>query len=87
MSIILLVIKKYLRKGKIKWQKIGKLWWISKEDLPVKEVEKRRITNEGKVKKIGTSQEVLIKEIIQKVYGVRPILINHPDLKVSQVII
>jgi len=44
------------------------------------------LLNEGKIEKIGTPQEVLTKEIIQKAYGVRPILINHPDLKVPQVI-
>ncbi|MGB2783617.1 MAG: ABC transporter ATP-binding protein, partial [Atribacterota bacterium] len=44
------------------------------------------LLNEGKIEKIGTPQEVLTKEIIQKAYGVRPILINHPDHKVPQVI-
>ena len=44
------------------------------------------LLNEGKIEKIGAPQEVLTEEIIQKVYGVRPILINHPDLKVPQII-
>ncbi len=44
------------------------------------------LLNEGKIEKIGTPQEVLTKEIIQKAYGVRPILINYPNLKVPQVI-
>ena len=28
-----LTIREYLRKGKIKGQKIGKLWYVSKENL------------------------------------------------------
>jgi len=44
------------------------------------------LLNEGKIEKIGAPQEVLTKEIIQKAYGVKPILISHPDLKVPQVI-
>src|SRR5665648_919908 len=44
------------------------------------------LLNEGKIEKIGVPQEVLTKEIIQKAYGVKPILISHPDLKVPQVI-
>jgi len=44
------------------------------------------LLNEGKIVKIGTSQEVLNEENLQRVYGVRPMLINHPNLKVPQVI-
>jgi len=44
------------------------------------------LLNEGKIEKIGTPQEVLNEENLQKVYGVKPILINHPHLKVPQVI-
>jgi len=44
------------------------------------------LLNEGKVEKIGTPQEVLNEENLQKTYGVKPILINHPNLKVPQVI-
>ena len=44
------------------------------------------LLNEGKIEKIGTPQEVLNEENLQKAYGVKPILINHPDLKVPQVI-
>lgn len=44
------------------------------------------LLNEGKIVKIGTPQEVLNEENLQRVYGVRPILINHPNLKVPQVI-
>jgi len=44
------------------------------------------LLNEGKIDKIGTPQEVLNEENLQKVYGVKPILINHPHLKVPQVI-
>jgi len=44
------------------------------------------LLNEGKIEKIGTPQEVLNEENLQKAYGVKPILISHPDLKVPQVI-
>lgn len=44
------------------------------------------LLDKGKIVKIGTPQEVLNEENLQKVYGVRPILINHPHLKVPQVI-
>jgi iron complex transport system ATP-binding protein len=44
------------------------------------------LLNKGKIEKIGIPQEVLTNEIIQKAYGVNPILINHPDLNVPQVI-
>lgn len=44
------------------------------------------LLNEGKIEKIGTPQEVLNEENLRKVYGVNPILIDHPDLKVPQVI-
>jgi len=45
------------------------------------------LLNEGKIVKIGTPQEVLNEENLQRVYyGVRPILINHPHLEVPQVI-
>ena len=44
------------------------------------------LLNEGKIVKIGTPQEVLNEENLQRVYGVKPILINHPNLKVPQVI-
>jgi len=41
---------------------------------------------EGKIEKIGTPQEVLNEENLQKAYGVKPILINHPDLKFPHII-
>jgi iron complex transport system ATP-binding protein len=44
------------------------------------------LLNEGKIEKIGTPQEVLNEENLQKAYGVKPILISHPSLKVPQVI-
>ena len=44
------------------------------------------LLNEGEIVKIGTPQEVLNGENLQRVYGVRPILINHPHLKVPQII-
>jgi iron complex transport system ATP-binding protein len=44
------------------------------------------LLNEGKIEKIGTPQEVLNEDNLQKAYRVKPILINHPDLKVPQVI-
>lgn len=44
------------------------------------------LLNEGEIEKIGTPQEVLNEENLQKVYGVKPILIDHPYLKVPQVI-
>ncbi len=44
------------------------------------------LLNVGKIEKIGTPQEVLNEENLQKVYGVKPILIDHPYLKVPQVI-
>jgi len=44
------------------------------------------LLNEGNIVKIGTPQEVLNEENLQKVYGVKPILINHPSLEVPQVI-
>ena len=44
------------------------------------------LLNEGNIEKIGTPQEVLNEENLQKVYGIKPMLINHPDLKVPQII-
>jgi iron complex transport system ATP-binding protein len=44
------------------------------------------LLNEGRIEQIGTPQEVLNSENLQKVYGVKPILINHPLLKVPQII-
>jgi iron complex transport system ATP-binding protein len=44
------------------------------------------LLNEGRIEQIGTPQEVLNSENLQKVYGVKPILINHPNLQVPQVI-
>ncbi len=44
------------------------------------------LLNEGEIMKIGTPQEVLTEENLQKTYGVKPILINHPHLKVPQII-
>jgi iron complex transport system ATP-binding protein len=44
------------------------------------------LLNEGRIEQIGTPQEVLNLENLQKVYGVKPILINHPNLQVPQVI-
>ena len=44
------------------------------------------LLNEGEIVRIGTPQEVLNEENLQRVYGVRPILINHPHLKVPQII-
>jgi iron complex transport system ATP-binding protein len=44
------------------------------------------LLNEGTIEQIGTPQEVLNSENLQKVYGVKPILINHPNLQVPQVI-
>ncbi len=44
------------------------------------------LLNEGEIVKIGTPQEVLNEENLQRVYGVKPILINHPHLKVPQII-
>ena len=44
------------------------------------------LLNEGEIVKIGTPQEVLNEENLQRVYGVKPILINHPHLKVLQII-
>jgi len=57
-------------------------------DLNLASISSHRLIllNEGKIEKIGTPQEVLNEENLQKVYGVKPILINHPCLKVPQVI-
>jgi len=44
------------------------------------------LLNEGRIEKIGTPQEVINEENLQRVYRVRPILINHPHLKVPQII-
>jgi iron complex transport system ATP-binding protein len=44
------------------------------------------LLNEGKIEKIGTPQEVLNEENLQRVYKVKPVLINHPNLQVPQVI-
>jgi iron complex transport system ATP-binding protein len=43
------------------------------------------LLNNGRIEQIGTVQEVLNSENLQKVYGIRPILINHPLLKVPQI--
>ncbi|MEA1939152.1 MAG: ABC transporter ATP-binding protein [Candidatus Caldatribacteriota bacterium] len=44
------------------------------------------LLNEGKIEKMGTPQEVLNEENLQKAYGAKPILISHPGLKVPQII-
>ena len=53
-------------------------------DLNLASISSHRLLllNEGKIEKIGAPQEVLNEENLQKTYGVKPILINHPDLKV-----
>ena len=44
------------------------------------------LLNEGKVEKIGKPKEVLNEQNLYKAYKVKPILINHPELNVPQVI-
>jgi len=57
-------------------------------DLNLASISSHRLLllNEGKIEKIGTPQEVLNEENLQKVYRVKPILITHPRLKVPQII-
>jgi len=44
------------------------------------------LLNKGKVEKIGNPVDVLTEKNIYKVYKVKPILINHPEFNVPQVI-
>ena len=44
------------------------------------------LLKEGKTEQIGTPSEVLTTENLQRVYGVKPFIINHPVLQVPQVI-
>lgn len=45
------------------------------------------LLDQGKIIKIGTPREVLTEEIIEEVYGTRPVIIEHPSAKVPQVIL
>ena len=44
------------------------------------------LLNKGRIEKIGTPQEVLNEENLFKTYKAKPILINHPEFNVPQVI-
>ena len=44
------------------------------------------LLNDGKIEKIGKPKEVLNEENLYKAYKVKPILINHPQFNVPQVI-
>jgi iron complex transport system ATP-binding protein len=43
------------------------------------------LLNQGKVYKIGTPAEVIKKDIIQDVYGIETLVIQHPGRKIPQV--
>jgi iron complex transport system ATP-binding protein len=43
------------------------------------------LLNQGKVYKIGTPAEVIKKDIIQNVYGIETLVIQHPGRKIPQV--
>lgn len=45
------------------------------------------LLNQGRIEKIGTPEEVLTSENLQKVYGMKPNLIRHPEFGVPQVLI
>jgi iron complex transport system ATP-binding protein len=40
---------------------------------------------EGKVVKVGLPHEVLQSDLIEEVYGVRPLIVSHPKLNVPQI--
>ncbi|MDN6161716.1 MAG: heme ABC transporter ATP-binding protein [Atopostipes sp.] len=45
------------------------------------------LMHEGKIIKKGRAREVLKKDLIKKVYGTSPVIIEHPSRKVPQVIL
>lgn len=45
------------------------------------------LLNEGKVVDLGTPREIITQSNIEKVYGIRPLIIEHPKAKVPQIIL
>lgn len=45
------------------------------------------LLEQGKIHKWGTGKDVIDANTLQKVYGVRPVVIEHPALKVPQIIL
>jgi iron complex transport system ATP-binding protein len=45
------------------------------------------VLKEGKVVRQGTPHEVIVEEMVEDVYGMTPILIEHPLLRVPQVLL
>lgn len=45
------------------------------------------LLDQGRIVKVGTPTEVITEEMIEKVYGIRPLIVEHPSAKVPQVIL
>lgn len=72
------------------WQKENDLTVISVlHDLNLAALycEQLILMNEGRIIKKGRADEIIKEEIIEEVYGTRPIIIEHPSAKVPQVIL
>ncbi|MCF6093668.1 heme ABC transporter ATP-binding protein [Microaerobacter geothermalis] len=44
------------------------------------------LIHEGKVKKLGSSDAVMNADLLEMVYGIRPLIIKHPKLGISQIL-
>lgn len=72
------------------WQKESGLTVISVlHDLNLAALycERLVLMKDGQIIKVGAAEEIIEKEIIEEVYGTRPIIISHPSAKVPQVIL
>ncbi|HEX7319117.1 MAG TPA: ABC transporter ATP-binding protein [bacterium] len=45
------------------------------------------LMHEGRIYKEGTPREIITEDVIQKVYNIRCVVVNHPEKKVPQVIL
>jgi len=58
-------------------------------DLNLASISSHRLLllKEGKIEKVGIPEEVLTSENLQRVYGMKPILIKHPKSQVPQILL
>lgn len=72
------------------WQNEEKLTMISVlHDLNLAALycEKLMLVHQGKIIKIGKPKEIIQADLIESVYGIRPIILEHPTLGVPQIIL
>ncbi|MBO8172341.1 MAG: ABC transporter ATP-binding protein [Bacillaceae bacterium] len=56
-------------------------------NLAVQYCDRILLMEKGRVYKWGSGRDVMDASTLQKIYGVRPVVIEHPDLKVPQIIL